>query len=233
MKIHRFIGNFDLAPGNFLLTEKHLVHQIARVLKLKVGEEIILGNGKGLESKGKITELAENNIHLYLSDVVPNHNDPIRIVRLYCALLKRENFELVVQKAVELGVSEVIPLITERTIKTQLNQERLKRIIHEATEQSERGKIPHLSVPVAFKEAVKNIDGPAFFLDRSGQDVKTITKVAEGSVSIFIGPEGGWTDAEIALAQSHALQPLSIGRTILRAESAAIVGCFWAVSLVE
>lgn len=233
MKIHRFIGNFDLIQGNFLLTEKLLVHQINRVLKLKIGEEIILGNGKGIESKGKITQLGENVIRVYLDDIVVNSNDPTRTVRLYCALLKRENFELVVQKAVELGVSEIIPLVTERTIKTQLNQERLKRIIHEATEQSERGKIPHLSEPVAFKEAVKNIDGPSFFLDRSGQDLKTITKVAERSVNIFIGPEGGWTDAEIALAQSQGLQPISIGRTILRAESAAIVGCFWVVSLLS
>ncbi|MFA6274259.1 MAG: RsmE family RNA methyltransferase, partial [Candidatus Paceibacterota bacterium] len=130
MKIHRFIDNFDLSKKELEITGE-IAHQIIKVLKLKIGEKIELSDGKGSVALAEIVKLNKNIVVVKI--IAPLHQDfaeqnSTKKVNLFCAILKKENFELVVQKTTECGIDKIIPIITSRTIKTGLNLERLKKI---------------------------------------------------------------------------------------------------------
>ena len=131
MKIHRFIGNFEINIGDLKINGKELLNQFRSVLKLKVGEKIILCDGKINEGVAEIKAYGKDYIEVEIQEVSVNKNEPVREVILYCSILKRENFELVVQKATEVGIKEIIPIITERTVKLDIRKDRLEKIIKE------------------------------------------------------------------------------------------------------
>lgn len=148
---------------------------------------------------------------------------------LFCSILKKENFEWVVQKATEIGVSVIVPVLTKRTVKTGLNFERLNKIAREATEQSGRGTVPKIRQVVDFTDAIKMRKdfGQALILEQTSTGEPEIDQV--GSVAILIGPEGGWEEDEISMALDDGWGAWSLGRTTLRAETAAIVAVAKAV----
>ena len=197
------------------------------VLRLQIGEKIILGDGKGIEAEVTLEKIAKNKIIGRINKNV-SARTPLagRTVNLYLAILKKENFELVVQKAVEVGVSNIIPIITERTIKTGLNIERLKKIILEASEQSGRSIVPTLSPILDFKDALKQGTGIIFHL--GAEDYLPDKNAKE--VSIFVGPEGGFTEKEVDLAKSSGYTVASLGPLTLRSETAAIIATYRVVS---
>ena len=221
MRLHRFIGDFDLNQTNLTISDPDLINQVIKVLRLKIGEQIILADGKSTEAITEITALNKKNISVKIISKYSNKNEPAKKVTLFCAILKRENFELVVQKAVETGVSEIAPMITDRTVKTGLNMSRLQKIIKEAAEQSGRGEIPALKEAIKFSEAIKN--GGIVF-DPSG-DPFNIQK-SSNKLNIFIGPEGGFSENEIKLAKENNLYISSLGSLTLRAETAAIIASY-------
>jgi 16S rRNA (uracil1498-N3)-methyltransferase len=152
--------------------------------------------------------------------------EPARSVTLCCSILKRENFELVVQKATELGVSRIIPIIAERTVKTGLKMERLKAIAKEATEQSGRGVVPDISEPMSLTDALA-LPGHKLFFHTGTQAHPALSS---DPALLFIGPEGGWSDRDVAAAVSAGCQVCSLGKRTLRGETAAIVACYQAVA---
>ncbi|MBI3638276.1 RsmE family RNA methyltransferase [Candidatus Wolfebacteria bacterium] len=191
MKIHRFIVNFDLNPkktggvSDFLkIEDKEIINQIKNVLRLKTGENIILSDGKSNEILGEIQEIKSapgEGLKIKIINIYENKNEPAIRGILYCALLKKENFELAVQKSVEAGIKEIIPVKTERTVKFNLKKDRVLKIMKEASEQSERGIIPELMEILDFKkaseEAAKNDFN--FLFDKSGEPIqKIISRVA-------------------------------------------------------
>lgn len=228
MKIHRFIGDFNLNQKEIEITNLENIKQIKDVLRLKKGEIIILGDGKGLSAEVTLTNISPNKIAGTINRKIEQDkkSEVKRNVNLYLAILKKENFELAVQKAVEVGVSNITPVITERTIKTGLNIERLKKIILEASEQSGRNIVPTLSPILNFKDALKNGEK---------SDEKIIFHLVENKhtpnknskeISIFIGPEGGFTEKEINLAKDFDYTVASLGPFTLRGETAAIVATY-------
>ncbi len=226
MKIHRFIIPDNLRTGDLEIRDKEIIGQIKNVLRLKVGEKIIIGNGKGQEAMAKITGIGKSSVVLKVQSLRENDNESKNSVTLYCSVLKKENFEFVVQKATEIGIKRIVPVISERTIKFGLNQERLEKIAKEAVEQSGRGMAPVILEPMYFEEAVTNtseMDG-VFFFDSSGKPIKENS--LNGEIAIFIGPEGGWTDLEVSLAKNNGFIIVSLGKLTLRAETAAIVASY-------
>src|SRR3989344_5822359 len=171
MRLNRFIVNFKIKSGNSKLEDRELFNQIRNVLKLKVGDKIILSDGGGNEATANILGYKRDFIEVSISDVTVNQNEADRQVILYCAVLKKENFELVVQKATEIGVKEIVPIITERTIKLNIRQDRLEKIIREAAEQSGRGVTPILGSPVGLGQALEGAKTNSLnlFFDRSGE----------------------------------------------------------------
>ncbi|OGN00422.1 MAG: hypothetical protein A3B91_04220 [Candidatus Yanofskybacteria bacterium RIFCSPHIGHO2_02_FULL_41_29] len=229
MKLRRFIRDFKLSTDKINLSDQGVINQIKNVFRLKVGDLIILADGNFNEVKARIINFGKNGMEIEVTERYQNQNEPLNHIILYCAVLKKENFELVVQKSTEVGVKEIVPIITERTVKLNLRKDRLEKIVKEASEQSGRGIVPILGDPVSFDKAVvgsKNNDLNLIF-DLSGVSFGNMERLGnEGHIGAWIGPEGGWTDQEIELARGSNFKIINLGKLTLRAETAAIVATY-------
>lgn len=227
MRLHRFFITADLSHSPLRMTEPELLHQWAKVLRLDAGDAVILCDGKGVEAKGSIVSLDKHAAMIKLDAPHPVIAEPSRSVTLYCAVLKRENFELVVQKSVEVGVKAIVPIITSRTVKTGLKMERLRMIAKEAAEQSGRGILPMISEPLEFDRALKEAKNKANLFFHTHQEAPYPSRSSSvHSVGVWVGPEGGWTEEEAQKAQDNDFSISSLGKLILRGETAAIIASY-------
>jgi 16S rRNA (uracil1498-N3)-methyltransferase len=228
MKIHRFLYPHLIEGTTHILTESELVHQINRVLKLEEGENIELFDGQGTSHSATLDKVSKNEITLTITNVTLHKKAP-RDVVLFVSILKKENTELAIEKAVEIGVSQIIPIITSRTIKTGIKTERIHSIIKEATEQSGRTYLPQFHDSMDFADAIifaKNNFARVVLFDPRGTPF--IAK-NESSVAVFVGPEGGFTDEELSVAKETGIEICSLPTHILRGETAVIVGVYSAL----
>ena len=236
MKLHRFFIEQDLSGPNIRLNDQELFNQTRNVLHLKSGEDVILFNGDSQEVVAKIVEYGKDSVFLERVRVYENSNEPKRELFLYCSVLKKENFELVVQKAVEIGASKIIPVISDRTIKMNLRIDRLCKIAKEAAEQSGRAMVPQVHEPMSWEMAVGQAshNEPNFLFDPSGAAFENSKfpayfaseEIENSPLGIWIGPEGGWSEWEIKKAEELGFQVVSLGRLTLRAETAAIIASY-------
>lgn len=225
MRLHRFIGDFDLSRDIVDVSDSELANQIRNVLRLKPLDVVILSDGNGTEARATILECNKKFIELSIDEVSNPAREPNKSVTLYTALLKGENFELIAQKATELGIAKIVPIITTRTVKTGFNHERVEKIIKEASEQSGRTTVPELGEPIQFLDVMKEINPKESVLfDLSGNKLESME--AKKLRSLFIGPEGGFTDEEVALAKKSGVPIASLGELTLRGETAAIVATY-------
>lgn len=231
MRLHRFFGNFDLSQPKITVHDKDLVKQWKTVLRLEAGKELFLCDGKGTEALATIRSIDKSSAELDITGTRPSENEPEIEVTIYCSILKKENFEWAVQKAVEAGVKEIIPVIGHRTVKMNLNLKRLEKIIKEASEQSGRGIIPSLGEPMNLADAIKHSkkNSTNIFFRPSGIPLDKV-KIADAKVGVFIGPEGGWDDSETELAEKNDFAMATLGKLILRAETAAAVASYLVVN---
>jgi 16S rRNA (uracil1498-N3)-methyltransferase len=146
-------------------------------------------------------------------------------IHLYMSLIKKDLFELVVEKVTELGVKSITPILTDRTQGKNLNMERLNKIAIEASEQCGRGNIPIIKPVTDLENALSSIEGEIIVCDKSGS-VLSDQPINLSTINLLIGPEGGWTDEERKLFSSKGAKFISLGDTILRAETAGIVGVY-------
>lgn len=228
MKIHRFIAPVDIFKDQIEIRDPELVHQINRVLKLEVGEQVLFGDGKGHEALTVLETVSKSLVEARVLSHQTNENEPEKRITLCLAILKKDNFELAIQKAVESGVWRIVPILTERTVKIGINSERIQTIIKEAAEQSGRGILPELADMVSFEEAIsRSMPETTVLFDLSGD---VFTPETSGKTEIlFIGPEGGFTDAEVSMAREKGCTISSLGMLTLRGETAAIIGTYRAV----
>lgn len=232
MRLHRFIGDFDLLKDEILISEHDFLHQLKNVFRMRAGDELVLSDGKGLDAQAVLLELGSGGARIEIKEREDSIPEPKVKASLYLAILKNENFEWAVEKAVECGVSKIIPIITDRTVKLGLRHDRLLRIAKEAAEQCGRGVVPEISLPIVFEEAVKDaVSKSQAFLFHTGNSLHEIHQTLGEDVALFIGPEGGWSEEEVALAESLGAHTTSLGVRILRAETAAAVATFWAVNM--
>ncbi len=239
MKIHRFIiENFSLTEAQLVLIEPGIVKQITKVLKLQSGEQVIISDGRGREILAEILTLEKNKILLKNLGEQNNIAEPAVKVFLYCSLLRRENFELACQKAVEAGVHKIIPILTERTVKLGYKPERCQKIIKEAAEQCGRSSVPILAEAQDFAAALQQAQGHDFALFFALEKKPLITDQAaiekiknSAAVGLFIGPEGGWSEEELQAAVQAGLWPAGLGSLVLRAETAALIATYLTNSL--
>lgn len=223
MRLHRFITDVDLNAPTASISDPELVSQWRNVLRLRTGDRLILSDGRSLEAEAVIADMKKDAISLELGTATTPGREPATTATLYAALLKRENFEVVIQKATEIGIARIVPLTTERTVKTGFNRERLEKIIREAAEQSGRTTIPELTDPLPFAEAVHLADPASSVLfDLDGEDIGSSLAAS----AAFIGPEGGFSDAEVALARQSGLRIGRMGKLTMRGETAAIVASY-------
>lgn len=223
-KIHRFIGTYPLAIGTIRIDDDDLAHQLRSVLKLEPGDTIIIGDGSGSEAQCTILRYERGVVMLNGLSIGKNANELPGRTTLYCALLKADHFELAAQKATEVGVSEIIPLITGRTIKGNLRVERVRTIVREAAELAGRGLVPTVREPIPMQQVLTEAsrNDVNFFFDPSGELFSGAAKSVRHA-GIWIGPEGGWNEQELEMAHQVGMRIVSLGNLVLRAETAAIV----------
>lgn len=230
MRINRFFGNFDFSKKIIKIFDKKIFNQIKNVLRMNVGNKVILSDGKLNEAISRIKNINKDFIEFEVESIYKNQNESKIHSILYCSILKKENFEFVVQKATEVGVKEIIPLICKNTIKLNLKEDRLNKIIKEAVEQSGRGILPILHSPIKFENAVEQSseNDSNLFFDPNGAPFSQMSKVKRQmlNVGIWIGPEGGWNNKEIEIAKENDFKIVSLGNLTLRAETAAIIASY-------
>jgi len=230
MKKHRFLLRKNLEAQDISSEDKELVNQLSNVLRLKVGARIFLFDGSGNEILAEISFLNRQKAVFRRIETLSKGGNEMRKVTLYCAILKKENFEIVVQKATEIGVETIVPIVTDRTVKFGLKEERLIKIIKEASEQSGRIIETKMETPLKFTEAIdkaRQDNDLNIVFDQSGERVG---KLKSDKVGIFVGPEGGWANDELAFARKAGFVIGLLGRLTLRAETAAIIASFEAVN---
>lgn len=222
MKIHRFIGDYHFWGDQVKIENPENIKQIKDILRLQAGERVVLCDGGGSEAEAELLEL---NKKFILGKILEKRKleKPKKEIHLYLAVLKKENFELAVQKAVECGATSITPIITSRTVKTGIKTERLEKIILEASEQSGRAYLAELGIVTEFDQAIKDAKGEKIIFDISG---KKYQPSGEKSVSIFIGPEGGFTKEEIEKAKNLEFKLATLGPLTLRAETASTVATY-------
>ena len=197
-------------------------HHSIRVVRAREGEEVEVFDRAGRMARGVVESIAKDHAILKLGEQIPSRESPLDL-HLAMAIIQLEKFELVLQKATELGVKTFIPLITERVElrpeRYANKTERWERIIFEAVKQSGRSKIPTIEAPTKFEDVIQR-EGAKFFFDADAEP--TATQQPSNSATLLIGPEGGWSEQEIAAARQHGCIIERLGPRRLRAETAAI-----------
>jgi 16S rRNA (uracil1498-N3)-methyltransferase len=218
MRIHRFYIENQIENKDVGISDERLVHQWRHVFRYNVGSEVVLFNGSGFEYECVISFISNREAKLEVvskkPSIIPNTN-----ITLYQSLIKKDNFEWIAEKATELGVAKIVPVVSERSEKKNINEERLKKILIEASEQCGRGDVPELGEIVDLEDAIQSAENIIIF-DKGGDPVENTFEVA---ASIFIGPEGGWSEKEINMFKERGAHICSLGPLTLRAETAAIV----------
>jgi 16S rRNA (uracil1498-N3)-methyltransferase len=211
--------------GDTLTLEEDASKHITQVLRMKVGEELLLTDGKGTKATAVITDDHRKRCMVKISNR-QKEEASIPKVSIAISLLKNAaRFETFLEKATEIGVSEIIPLICERTEKEKFRNDRLHNILVSAMLQSQQCWMPRLLEPVNFDKAVTTSTFDQKFIAHCLEHQKqSLTSLLQkGSAIILIGPEGDFTQKEIDLALGNGFKPVSLGKTRLRTETAGIV----------
>ena len=231
---HFFVDPSAIGEGKVKITGADLNH-MKNVLRMKTGEAVLISDGTGKDYNCQIESYAEGEgILEILSENEDSKELPSRIW-LFQGLPKSDKMEVIIQKAVELGVYEIIPMATARAVvkldqkKAAAKVKRWQAISESAAKQSKRLLIPEVKEPVKFSEALKlasDLDVrliPYELAEGMDGTRRIIQSVKPGqSVAVFIGPEGGFEEAEVELAKEAGFQAITLGRRILRTETAGM-----------
>ena len=208
--IPRIFINQNLESGKTLPVDKNVVHYLRHVMRR--GDCLIFNNG--VEYNAVLSDDDKNIV----VGTQTNHIDPSNNLVLYFAPIKKTD-ELL-NMVTQLGVGVLQPVITERTVARHINWERMVKIITEASEQSGRNSVPKLLAPIQFKDM--NFDNVVVADERAGHGKNVADKIGSSN-KIFVGPEGGFSPQEFKIMDKYGVTGLSLGKTILRAEVAAVV----------
>jgi 16S rRNA (uracil1498-N3)-methyltransferase len=238
MRLHRFYITEKVGDkAELAINSTELINQVQRVFRLGKGDHIVVFDGSGFDYECEIMNIEAKSsvLTLKVSKSTPSRFMPSREVYLYQAIVKKDNFEWIVEKATELGVTHIIPVMAEHSEKKSLNEERLKKIAIEASEQSGRGTVPEIGEIVKLEDVVtarrdlaevKRIVFHTAANSRLCNDDDSSRSLL--AVAVFIGPEGGWSEKEVSMFHENNFDIFCLGEQVLRAETAAIT----ALSLV-
>ena len=216
---------------------------IARSLRMAVGDSLTVSDGEGTDYECTLTRIRDEECLLSYTECVRGSAEPPVKITLYMAYPKGDKLETVVQKAVELGVSSVVPFISERCIKRPSadkkdnKTDRLERIAHEAAKQCGRSALPTVGTPITFTELVGRIkDHDLTLFCYEGRDAVSLKSVLEGagdekSIAVIVGSEGGFSEREALECKNAGAMTVNLGPRILRCETAPDY-CLSAISYV-
>ncbi len=243
---HFFVETEQIQGTDIYITGKDVNH-IRNVLRMKIGEELSVGNGvDGKEYRCVIEGFQEDTIHCKLCFIKEEGVELPAKVTLFQGLPKADKMELIIQKAVELGVYEIVPVATKRCVvkldakKEASKIQRWQAIAEAAAKQSKRAVVPVIRPVQTIKEAVASASDmehkmiPYELAEGMESSRKAFEEIETGSsVAIFIGPEGGFEESEIAMAKEAGILPISLGKRILRTETAGFTVLAWIMYELE
>lgn len=224
-----FFTEEEINTSNYIIEGENAKH--IKVLRMKPGEALTLVTPLRVQHNCVIAEVNQNRYSVDILESKPCENEPDVFVTLYQALPKSDKMDYIVQKCVELGISRIVPMMTarcvsrpdEKSLKKKL--ERWQKIALQAAMQSRRGIIPEICPCVSIKEAAelseKN-EQNIFFYEMGGDSVKKILTDKPKTLGMFIGSEGGFEEAEAKLITSKGARAATLGKRILRAETAPL-----------
>jgi 16S rRNA (uracil1498-N3)-methyltransferase len=227
MTTHFYVAPESIHGPRMALPEAEARHAV-RVLRMKVGDELIAVDGEGGWYRIELDHVGRSEAAGHIVERQAGVGEPPYRFTMAAGLIKhRDRFETLLEKAVELGVTEIVPLITARTEKARLREDRAENILIAAMKQCGRSRLPVLRKPTSIGELLERpfdlglcchegTDADAPLLDALARDVRP------DAITALIGPEGGFTDAEVASARSAGFRVVSLGGRRLRAETAAL-----------
>ena len=235
MTRRRWIAD-EVTQNRAALIGPHAEH-LARVLRAQLGQEFDIATGDAVR-RGRITAISDTRVEFELAEEISAAILPD--LTLFLAIFKFDRMEWAIEKATELGVRRIVPVVTRRTdahlaSAASKRLERWQRLAHQASEQSRRPATPELSSPIKVTEAVATSATTRILLTESETQHTLLDRleshVPDSSLALAIGPEGGWTPDEITTFTTAGFLPASLGPTILRAETAAIAAVAIALAL--
>ena len=243
--------HFFVEPGQIQGTQIYItgkdVNHIKNVLRMRIGEEISVGNGMdGKEYRCAIDSFEEDSVNCKLLFIKEDGVElPVKVT-LFQGLPKADKMELIIQKAVELGVYEIVPVATKRcVVKLDAKKEaskiaRWQAIAEAAAKQSKRAVVPQIRPVMTIQEAIKAASEmehriiPYELAEGMSKTKEVFESFTPGnSVAVFIGPEGGFEEKEVEAATEAGIQPVSLGKRILRTETAGFTVLAWIMYALE
>ena len=208
---------------------------ILNVMRMEIGDTLTICDGQSNDYLCRICETGKNCLKAKIEETTKSESEPKTKITLYQGLPKSDKMELIIQKCVEIGVCRIVPVITERAVvkiekgaKEDKKTERWQKIAESAAKQSGRGIIPAVERPMKFKdaieEAVKNGEAIIPYENEKDRGLKEFVKNSKAeNIGIFIGPEGGFDTKEIEFAVENGVMSVTLGKRILRTETAGLV----------
>ncbi len=225
-----FFAGEGIRGDEYLITGEDARH-IEKSLRMKAGEELLLADTDDKEHRCVIEEISSEGVRVKVLSSTPCLQEADVKITLYQSLTKGDKMDLIVQKAVELGVYRIVPVITSRCVSRpdekslRKKVERWQKISLSAAQQSCRGIIPRVAEAISYKEALlesKTSDRRIIFYEGGGEKLSAILEGKVAEVAIFIGPEGGFELSEVEAAKESGVVPATLGKRILRAETAPL-----------
>lgn len=234
-KMYRFFIEEGINSGGEIHISGSDYNHIKNVLRMKNGEEVLISDGQDREYLCTITDITLDEVILSIEDIIGTSRELPAKITLFQGLPKGDKMEQIIQKTVELGVTEIVPVAMKRCVvkldakKAGKKVERWNGIALSAAKQSKRGIIPAVKDVISYQEAVKMASQMDAFLVpyENAEGIEGARKMIASmkekkSIGIFIGPEGGFEDSEISLALENGAETLTLGRRILRTETAGM-----------
>ncbi len=204
-------------------------HHLARVMRKKIGERIFVADGEGTMLEAQITDIGSEEVHCRILTRLPDFNEPSRKVVLVQSLLKNPaKMDWIVEKATELGVAAIIPMISHYSQTTKIKIDRLQHLALAAMKQSLRCTVPRIETAATFEQACESTNKVARIPLHERADAENsienflVTIPESEDLALFIGPEGGFSDEEIQFAEMQNIFIASLGTRRLRSETAAV-----------
>jgi len=225
-----FVPPGSLGARNITLSGD-LAHRLARVLRLRRGDTVVLTEGGEREFEVELTDVSAKSVTGVVTGDRASPPEPAVEVVLYQSLIRPNRFDFALEKGTELGVARFVPVINARSQFDEASAgraERWQRLVIEAAEQCGRGRLPVIDAPLPYAEAISTAPGlriVPYESERANRMADFLRGQRERprTVSLFIGPEGGYTDEEIALARESGAALVTLGRQVLRSETAGVV----------
>ena len=230
--MRRFFVPPGTVAGGEVILPPGLARRLAKVLRLQRGDHVVLADGGGRDYEVELKELSARAASAAVVGERPSPPEPVLELVLYQSLVRPQRFELVLEKGTEIGVSRFVPLLSGRAqVRTEAGSQRAqrwRRIVTEAAEQCGRGHVPAVDPPATFEEAAGSVTGLRLipWEEERSQGLRSYLRALEqrpATVSLIIGPEGGFAEEEVELARRTGCVPVSLGPRILRSETAGIV----------